>query len=110
MNLNIKEIIEKGNEERIKKYPLTFFDVVNEIFETGGYYQGEQFKNGYFISLGDKDYLNNQIRLFKYNSTNIQDEGEPVLSRALFKQRYRRVYAREEIWRGTKDYLLYKED
>ena len=109
MDLDIDKILVKGNKERIKAYPLTFFDVVNEIFETGGMYQGEQFKNGYFISLSKDMFSYNQIKLFRYDwDKGACDEDIPVLSKALFEQRYRKVFTMEEIWRGTEDWRYHK--
>ena len=108
--MDFDKILDKGNEERIKAYPLTFFDVVNEIFETGGMYQGERFKNGYFISLGKSTFSYNQIKLFRYDwNKGTCDEDNPVLSKGLIEQRYREVFTKEEIWRGTEDWRYYIE-
>lgn len=110
MDLNIEEILDKGEKERIKAYPLTFFDVANEIFETGGMYQGERFKNGYFISLGKGRFNPDMIKLFRYDwNKGACDEDVPVLSKGLFEQRYREVFTKEEIWRGTEDWRYYIE-
>lgn len=35
------------------KYNMTFDEVLHEIFETKGWYQGEEFKDGVYITVED---------------------------------------------------------
>ena len=50
------------------------------------------------------------IKLFRYDwNKGACDEDVPVLSKGLFEQRYREVFTKEEIWRGTEDWRYYIE-
>lgn len=73
-------------------YDLTFNEVINEIFKTKGWYQGENFKDGYFISVNENNDDMIYLYYFSENKCGKHTDGCPVLSKGLFTQKYRRIY------------------
>lgn len=78
-------------------YSLSFTDVLSEIFDTNGWYQGEDFKDGVFIKL-DTIGL---IHVYEFNK-NVYGETDCnllAISAGTVNQKYRRVYTQPEIMR-----------
>lgn len=79
------------------KYNMTFDEVLHEIFDTKGWYQGELFGNGVYITLANGDYIN--IYVFSDQWLGAKDCGAFILSINAYNQKYRRVYTQPEVER-----------
>lgn len=75
-------------------YNMTFMDVLNEIFETHGWYQGEDFADGVFIAV-ENDIV--KLRLFSADYSGVLDEL--TIYPAITRQKYRRCYTQPDIER-----------
>lgn len=83
------------------EYNLTFADVLNEIFKDKKikcWYQGEDFMNGYFISLNNFDEIN--LFYFSKDKFGKQNAGYLPLTNGVLKQKYRRVYTQPDVMRN----------
>lgn len=80
---------EEEFNKRINEYSLSFADVLSEIFETNGWYQGINFNENYFITIGRDGKL---VEKYFVNSN-----GKTAVSKTLeidsriAKMRYRRI-------------------
>lgn len=79
------------------EYNLSFLDVLNEVFQTKGWYQGENFKSGVFLKVGEHEDL--RFAEFAEDKLGEQDGGAPVVYAGLTRQRYKRAYTQPEIMR-----------
>lgn len=80
-------------------YNMTFDDVLKEIFETQGWYQGELFGNGVYITITNSDYIN--VFAFSDQWLGSKDCGAFILSHRAYTQKYRRVYTQSEVERKS---------
>lgn len=79
------------------KYNLCFIDMMNEIFVTNGWYQGEDFKDGVFIKTDDSGLVH--VYQFSEDKFGEIDCGLLSISSRTLSQRYRRVYTQPDIMR-----------
>lgn len=86
---DLKPYDEKEFNKRLNEYNLTFADVINEIFDTNGWYQGINFDEHSFIAIGRDGKL---IEKYFVNSN-----GKTAVKRTLeidsriVKMKYRRI-------------------
>ena len=78
------------------KYTLTFEDVLHEIFQTKGWYQGEEFADGVYITV-DEDNCIITKQFPKYFST--QMIWPLNITYGVTQMKYRRVYTQPEVER-----------
>lgn len=81
------------------KYNLSFNDVLNEIFDTHGWYQGEEFADGVFITVTKN---NDVVEVREFNID--KHFGEKYLTdlsitRGVRDMKYRRCYTQPDVER-----------
>lgn len=76
-------------------YWMTFEEVLHEIFDTKGWYQGEEFLNGVYITVDDDMLVGKQF------SKRLDERYTWPLSitRGVVHMKYRRVYTQPEVER-----------
>ena len=79
------------------KYTLSFHEVLNEIFFTNGWYQGENFKDGVFIMVDEIGLIH--IYEFREDTFGVIDCTPLSISAETVNQKYKRVYTQPEIMR-----------
>lgn len=77
------------------KYDMTFDDVLHEIFITQGWYQGEEFRNGVYITVEDSTIIAKQFP----ENFGPQYSWPLSITYGVTKMKYRRVYTQPEIER-----------
>lgn len=84
------------------EYNMTFSEVLDEIFDTHGWYQGQGFADGVFITV-DKDCDTVVLKEFNishhFGALNLRSL---VVTRGVTKMKYRRCYTQPEIERKVK--------
>lgn len=79
-------------------YDMTFTEVLNEIFDTHGWYQGEQFADGVFITVNkDRDII--EVKEFDKELSYVETMFDLTISSGIMRQKYRRYYTQPEIER-----------
>lgn len=78
-------------------YNMTFNEVLNEIFNTKGWYQGESFGNEVFISVGPDKCVT--VFIFTDNFIGKKNLGAFVLSEKAYNMKYRRIYSQPSVER-----------
>lgn len=81
------------------KYNMTFDEVLHEIFETKGWYQGEEFKDGVYITVDD--YMTIVGKEFSnYKNLHSWPYSWPLnITYGVTQMKYRRVYTQPEVER-----------
>lgn len=74
------------------KYTMSFTDVINEIFNTKGWYQGEDFENGVFITVE-----NNVLVAKSFNEKSSQWKFD--ITFGVVNMKYRRMYNQTDVER-----------
>lgn len=80
-------------------YNLTFDEMVNNIFSTNGWYQGNDFADGYFLKLVDNII---QVWYFDNKIYDVHYHCDFHISGGTFRQKYRRVFVKEDVMRKVK--------
>lgn len=76
-------------------YNMTFEEVLHEIFDTKGWYQGEEFKDGVYITIDDNTLVGKQfLKKLDERYTWPLD-----ITRGVVQMKYRRVYTQPEVER-----------
>ena len=85
--------LELYNEEefnkRIARYNITFADVLNEIFDTDGWYQGINFDESSFIAIGRDGNLTEKYFVNSNGKTAVKRTLE--INSQIVKMKYRRI-------------------
>ncbi len=81
------------------KYNMTFTEVLNEIFETHGWYQGENFANGAFITADNDTDIVELIQFKMEEWLGAKKLDDLIIYPAITRQKYRRCYTQPEIER-----------
>lgn len=81
-------------------YTMSFADVLNEVFDTNGWYQGENFKAGVYLKLNQFG----DIGLFEFTEDSFGETfvGTLAVSQGIIRQNYKRVYTQPEIMHKIK--------
>ena len=79
------------------EYPLTFNEMIKEIFITKGCYQGESFGSNVFISVGPDKCIT--VFVFTDNHFGKKNLGAFILSENAYNMKYRRVYSQPSVER-----------
>lgn len=79
------------------KYPINFHQVLDEIFQTKGWYQGNNFKDGVFIKLNYDCTIH--VYEFRENHFGEKDLYHLAINDGIYNQHYRRVYTQPDIMR-----------
>ena len=84
------------NIKKKYKYPLTFNDVLAEIFNSNDklWFQGEEFEDGIIICL-----QNGFIRFVTFNNNHSPSMWTFRLTLGLYRMKYRRVYTQKDAMR-----------
>lgn len=77
------------------KYNMTFNEVLSEIFNTKGWYQGEDFKDGVYITVEDSTIF---VKEFPKNFGS-QYTWPLNVTYGLTQMKYRRVHTQPEVER-----------
>lgn len=77
------------------KYNMTFDEVLHEIFQTKGWYQGEDFKDGVYITIEDSTIVAKQFP----KNLNPQFVWPLNITYGVTQMKYRRVYTQPEVER-----------
>lgn len=82
----------------MENYDMSFSDVVNEIFDTNGWYQGSDFSNGTFIKVNSNTAT---IGIYGFSENHFGETyvGDFYISRGIKNMHYRRVHSQPEIMR-----------
>lgn len=81
------------------KYELTFEEMIHDIFKTNGWYQGENFGDGYFLKIVDGVI---QIWYFDDKAYGEQYLCAFYVGKGTITQKYRKVYCQPDIMRKVK--------
>lgn len=80
---------EKEFNKRLDEYKLTFADVLNEIFDTNGWYQGINFDEYLFIAVGRDGKLVEKYFVNSNGKTAVKETLE--INAWISKMKYRRI-------------------
>lgn len=76
-------------------YDMTFDEVLHEIFQTKGWYQGEEFKDGVYITVEDSTITAKQFP----KNFGSQYTWPLNITYGVTQMKYRRVYTQPEVER-----------
>lgn len=78
-------------------YNMTLDEVFREIFETEGWYQGEDFGDGVYMTVAPSGCIN--VYVFSEHWCGAKDMGAFLLTKGSYTEKYRRVYTRPQVER-----------
>ncbi|MCD7996471.1 MAG: hypothetical protein LUH21_04475 [Clostridiales bacterium] len=80
-----------------KKYDLTFYEVIEELINNGGWYQGEKFSNGTYLAINGLG--NVCVYSFSEEYFGTKELYIAIIYKGVVEQKYRKVETQADVMR-----------